>query len=791
MDLVQVMSAIEVMDPRTDSFLAHKLGIPDSTTTTRFDASLELLPDELVWILDHLMRLEITHLDGHPLVSTLFTCHYLRPRALRQLSVPSPGTNPSNDAARLPGFRSIVLRAMLLATLKCAEIVWEESCKSQVYEHEDVHLSTAGLSFPDLLAAAFPPPPISPLRVLSPSSSDASKAEPARQVSVDEVLEALDQAQNWLVENMVDSPTREGLLGRIAIRMETVYVVALLSSPTLTNPSQLLVHFSRIRPAIITLKSNPSLLPLPPAPALLAIFAQGAEPPLQSPQPFREIPPIPLGEAWGKWSELLAELENAAMVWKTWRDGFGWPGVREYFVSLSRRETLPYPRSILQSITFSSRTLFATDDLILLVSSFFDTLAGVPPSTWSSLAQIRSTELTWNSPARKVLGWADRVGSNLVGSLTAASQNRARGRRLVVKHRAMTGQLVDELKDILPLLPPLLPPTPSLSLLAPALIALHLIQLLEVLLCGFELALYSRDEWLRVWWVAERLAGLVEDSLAKLRAPGRGYVEARWWEVQVIRRMCRASIAAFSIFPPPPAKKVSPLLSYDDPDALDRARFERTFVWLRTAAGVDDVASWSEFVVATEALRRLEPAQLAQEAQEAYREAVEGLTSLASIPLSARGATVRPEHNVRWIAGLRRTSFASQNALALFPKLGSQVRQVTPTAKWDAPWFPLITAIAIVSLPAWVAADATLTGFAGADCTGSIINEITYPSGAGCHCDWGNSAKSASVTGSSSVTFFATNEPNVCDPAFTLGPDESNACAVAPVGFNLHCAFVH
>lgn len=99
---------------------------------------------------------------------------------------------------------------------------------------------------------------------------------------------------------------------------------------------------------------------------------------------------------------------------------------------------------LLQTITFSSRTLFATDDPVLLVSSFFYTLAGVPPSTWVELSRIRATEQTWNSPARKCLGWADRAGGLLVASLTTACQNRARARRLVVKHRAAAGQLVDE-----------------------------------------------------------------------------------------------------------------------------------------------------------------------------------------------------------------------------------------------------------------------------------------------------------------------------------------------------------
>lgn len=85
------------------------------------------------------------------------------------------------------------------------------------------------------------------------------------------------------------------------------------------------MHFSRIRPAIVTLNAPSSLIP---SANLKAIFAQGPEPPLQTPQPFREIPPIPLVQAWHRWSDILAELENVAQVWESWRSGLGWAGVR-------------------------------------------------------------------------------------------------------------------------------------------------------------------------------------------------------------------------------------------------------------------------------------------------------------------------------------------------------------------------------------------------------------------------------------------------------------------------------
>ncbi|KAK4703252.1 N-alpha-acetyltransferase 35, NatC auxiliary subunit, partial [Phenoliferia sp. Uapishka_3] len=644
MQLVQIMSAVEIMEDRTDSFLAKKLALAArDPSLPAFDATLELLPDELVWILDRILCLEMAHLDGHPLVSTLFTCRYLRPAALTELSLVPAGADPTSDPARLPGLRRIVLRAMLLGVLKCTETVWEECCKSQVYDHEDIHLSTAGLTFPELLDSTLPANDPSPLHVF-PTEPPLGREESI--IGVNQVLEALDEAQNWLVENLEDTKSRAALLDRIAIRMETVYTTALLASPPQTSPDQLLVHFSRIRPAIVTLSVPSTFVP---SPSLKAVFAEGFDPPLQTSQPFRAIPPITVKEAWNRWSDALAEMENVAELWGSWRRGLGWGGIKEYFVSLGRREALPYPRSILQSVTFSHRTLFATDEPIALVSSFFHTLAGVPPETWITLNQIRTTEKTWNSPARKVLGWADRVVGLLVASLTTACQNRGRG----IYHFTLSvpSDATFQLIEISPLMTSLLPTTPSIALLSAAITSVNLSQLLEVLLSGFDLSLYTREDWIGAWWVGQRLAGRLEDTWAKLRGEGRMYVDARWLEARVIRAMCLASIHAFSLNPPSPAKGLSPLLSYDEPESMERARFEKRFEWLDGSSGSSDqlepLASWSDFDAYRRTLAAAPTAQIVRNATQAYGNAVEYLTALASIPIAMRSNYVRPEHHVR------------------------------------------------------------------------------------------------------------------------------------------------
>lgn len=72
--------------------------------------------------------MQVSHLDGHPIGSTLWGCLYFRPAALATLQqAQQSSTHPDSD------YR-LVLRAMLLGILKCAECTWQEYCAGQVYE---------------------------------------------------------------------------------------------------------------------------------------------------------------------------------------------------------------------------------------------------------------------------------------------------------------------------------------------------------------------------------------------------------------------------------------------------------------------------------------------------------------------------------------------------------------------------------------------------------------------------------------------------------------------------------
>lgn len=107
-------------------------------------------------------------------------------------------------------------------------------------------------------------------------------------------------------------------------------------------------------------------------------------------------------------------------------------------------------------------------------------------------------------------------------------------------YRPFPEYLSSQAEDLQPRFHDLLPSAPSLALIPSAIRSLLLTELLEALLSGFDLNLYDGEEWSRVWWVAERLCGRLQEALETL-AKGQ-YVEAKVLEVKGLKEMCRASL---------------------------------------------------------------------------------------------------------------------------------------------------------------------------------------------------------------------------------------------------------
>ncbi|GAA5875576.1 hypothetical protein JCM16303_000672 [Sporobolomyces ruberrimus] len=725
--MMDLMSAIEINDPRTDSFAAARNSsreqLPD------FDASRILDVQEVVWVIDEMMRLEATFQDGQPLMSTLWNCNYLRVPSLTTLA--STCTEGRVDSVQG------VFRAMLLGILKTQEIVWEECCKGQVYEHEDVHLASSTLTFDKLMAACYtlrssrspspPPTTDNPLLVPGQQAEPTPRPAPDRTVSIDDVLRLLDEASAWLQSHRVDDPIPEiqeawaQLTLRVALRIDLLYILALLTFPAHTSPSQIQNHLTRISTYMSRLPSSSSSPPqttFVAPPYLKAIFAPSPSIPLLATSaPPRLIEPFPVVESYDKnVRDLVSELGGLCQLWEGWRregqDKLGWKDVKEYSRMMARREVSPYLRSLHQTVLTSTPShVFSVSPLIHFAISFLATHTSIPPSFFlEDLYTIHQAESDYSSPGHVIFAWLEKFAQELVRtSLPLSGQNRTRQFRWIRKSVPNWVSLVSETKEtVVPLLLSIVKQDHEearrgIERIELAMRSTFVELVLENVGSGFEsgMELYRADEWSRVWFVLAIIAEEHEGNMRELLANGSenvAYLKSKAEGSAALKEMARGSFIMASLCPSPQPKFSSPFLPSVaiDQDRADRGRFEQRFDWIRAGAGRDESIlrspiEYAAYFAEVLKTRSVERVSLAQEGKACFARAVEASTSLAGVPLAERGSSVRPEFTLRHLASMRRTAFANQGRLAALLASSEMPTATPPSLKWDNPWFPIFS----------------------------------------------------------------------------------------------------
>ncbi|KAI5117409.1 hypothetical protein M0805_004631 [Coniferiporia weirii] len=132
--LFEAMSAVEIGDPRMDSGAA----LPADEQRPTFDPLTPLLPEEVCWILDRTLACEMHWHAGNSLAQTVFTCLYMH-----HLSTISPDYITSDCVSKftLSGLPlelvSVVVRAGVMAMVKCCDLAYRELIKGNVHDCED------------------------------------------------------------------------------------------------------------------------------------------------------------------------------------------------------------------------------------------------------------------------------------------------------------------------------------------------------------------------------------------------------------------------------------------------------------------------------------------------------------------------------------------------------------------------------------------------------------------------------------------------------------------------------
>ncbi|KAI8065688.1 Mak10 subunit, NatC N-terminal acetyltransferase-domain-containing protein [Gongronella butleri] len=138
--LFDAMTAIEIMDPRMDTGMLLKENEP-----VDYDIRTPRTPAQVLWIVDHLLNCEMAWLSGHSLAQTVYTSLYFHhiPQLLHQTPVPARASASMDDVMLT------VVRAAVLATVRCCRYIWTEMSSGNVYEEEDFTTNLFGLSIYD------------------------------------------------------------------------------------------------------------------------------------------------------------------------------------------------------------------------------------------------------------------------------------------------------------------------------------------------------------------------------------------------------------------------------------------------------------------------------------------------------------------------------------------------------------------------------------------------------------------------------------------------------------------
>ncbi len=129
------------MDPKMDSGCLQ----PGETLFDDFDAGKDLLPEEVLGIMDQMLCYEMAWHRGHPLSQTLFTSlhidHLLSQQRLPR-ALPSFIAS-SSDASSEPGpLVQTVLRAYCIGMVKSCDIAIELIASQNYHEDEDFSTNT-------------------------------------------------------------------------------------------------------------------------------------------------------------------------------------------------------------------------------------------------------------------------------------------------------------------------------------------------------------------------------------------------------------------------------------------------------------------------------------------------------------------------------------------------------------------------------------------------------------------------------------------------------------------------
>ncbi|KAI0263774.1 Mak10 subunit, NatC N-terminal acetyltransferase-domain-containing protein [Gloeopeniophorella convolvens] len=453
--LYDAMSALEIGDPRMDSGLI----LDEQEQNPPFVPFAPLLPEEVCYILDRAIACEMEWHSGYTLSQTVFSCLYVHHLDDISPEVATRYAPPQHDPARPMELLTVVLRAAITGLLKCCDLSWRELNKGRLFDTEDWHSEKFGVSLVEGL-------------------------------QVETVLSRLDDSNKW-IRYLVpqSSPWQKALLDRISLRI--VMLDLLRVSPS-RDQSTFLALLQRARDCLREIRSTPLPEPSSDSPAVVA-FDPHITRKLSSFMPLRahRLPPQEL--AWNALADLLdgwAEVCRLSAVaslttWKIVGD------LQASFSPPSQRP--PFLRALAQSVFFENQHILGKFPIGWLVDRFFLETIGIEYDALSSAVD--------RADVPPLMNIERRLSRMLLINVQSSWYNPPRRRRFLSRSLLEWQDLYNTTVAMAEKAQPTTDEDRSLiDAMCEAVLVWRLSTIRELLLSGFQLELYLKDELSFVYW---------------------------------------------------------------------------------------------------------------------------------------------------------------------------------------------------------------------------------------------------------------------------------------------------
>ncbi|KAH9033987.1 Mak10-domain-containing protein [Lactarius deliciosus] len=471
--LYDAMSALEIGDPRMDSGLI----LDDDAERLVFSPLTPLLPEEVCYVLDRAIACEMEWHAGYTLPQTIYTCLYVHHLTDINPEVISRQEELQQDPARPVELVTVVIRAAIMGFLKCCDLVWRELSKGRLHDTEDWHSEKFDVS----LMEGTP---------------------------VGTVLSQLEDAKNWIQFLLPESsPWRSALLDRISLRID---MLNLFRHHPSKDREQFLVLLFSARQCLQKVRSVLTPEPAPHSPANFA-FDPRITRKLNSFMPLRphRLPPQDL--AWDALADMFGGFAQVCKV-SAVASLSAWKISGDLCASFARHsQKPPFIRALFQSAFFTNQRVLDVYPLRWLIDRFFVETVGIEYNTFSAVIDLAG--------APPLLNIERKLSRMLLSHIQAAWFNPPRRRRFLARSllewqelyhvTSMMGENWGPLGDKDRLL---------IDAIPKAILLWRLSTIEEVLLSGFQLELYVKDEKSFVYW---ELSQVIHEHLSILDSLGR------------------------------------------------------------------------------------------------------------------------------------------------------------------------------------------------------------------------------------------------------------------------------